>query len=119
MSWSSFHLRCNMGGVVMVMKMMMMVGKMMVMKMMVAPYHLLRHLLRDVLVQVKQELNGVVVLVLPLQLLGVVDPEPQLQSSLDAVVVLGQNHVHAVVLLEERVLQQVLDGVPAAAAADR
>ena len=79
-----------------------------------AAYHLLRHLLRHVLVQLKEELDGVVVLVLPVELLGVVHAQPQLQARLHRVVLLRQFHVHAVVLLKERVIQKILDGVPTA-----
>lgn len=76
-------------------------------------YHLLSHLFGHVFVELKQELNGVVVLVLPVELLGVVHAQPQLQARLHHVVLLCQLHVHAVVLLEERVIQEILNGVPA------
>lgn len=39
-------------------------------------YHLLSHLFGHVFVELKQELNGVVVLVLPVELLGVVHAQP-------------------------------------------
>ncbi len=61
--------------------------------------------------KLEQELDGVVVLVLPMELLGAVHAKPELQAGFDRVVFLGQLHVNAVVLLEEAVLQQVLDGV--------
>lgn len=79
----------------------------------VCPYHLLRHLLRHVFVQLEEELDGVVVLVLPVELLGVVHAQPQLEARLHHVVLLGQLHVHAGVLLEEGVIQEVLNGIPA------
>lgn len=76
-------------------------------------YHLLSHLLRHVFVELKEKLNGVVVLVLPVELLGVVHAQPQLQARLHHVVLLCQLHMHAVVLLEKGVIQQILNGVPA------
>lgn len=76
-------------------------------------YHLLRHLLRHVFVELKEELDGVVVLVLPVELLGVVHAQPQLQARLHHVVLLRQLHMHAIVFLEEGVIQEVLNGVPA------
>lgn len=79
----------------------------------VSAYHLLRHLLGHVFVELKEELDGVVVLVLPVELLGVVHAQPQLQARLHHVVLLCQLHVHAVVLVEEGVFQEVLNGVPA------
>lgn len=79
---------------------------------MCAAHHLLRHLLWHILVEFKQELNGVVVLVLPMQLLGVIHTQPQLQARLHHVVLLRQLNMDAIVLLEEGVFQQVLDGVP-------
>lgn len=48
-----------------------------------------------------------------MELLGVVHAQPQLQARLHHVVLLCQLHVHAIVLLEEGVIQEVLDGVPA------
>lgn len=79
-----------------------------------AAYHLLRHLLGHVFVELKEELDGVVVLVLPVELLGVIHAQPQLQARLHHVVLLRQLHVHAIVLLEEGVVQEVLNGVPGA-----
>lgn len=76
-------------------------------------YHLLRHLLRHVFVELKEELNGVVVLVFPMELLGVIHAQPQLQTRLHHVVLLCQLHVHSIVLLKEGVIQEVLNGVPA------
>lgn len=76
-------------------------------------YHLLSHLLGHVFVELKEELDGVVVLVLPVELLCVVHAQPQLQAWLHHVVLLRQLHVHAVVLLEEGVIQEILNGVPA------
>lgn len=79
----------------------------------VSAYHLLSHLLGHVFVQLEEELDGVVVLVLPVQFLGVVHAQPELQALLHRVVLLSQLHVHTVVLLEEGVFQEVLNGVPA------
>lgn len=79
----------------------------------VSAYHLLRHLLRHVFVELKEELDGVVVLVLPVELLGVIHAQPELQTRLHHVVLLCQLHVHTVVLLEEGVIQEVLNGIPA------
>lgn len=78
----------------------------------VLAYHLLSHLLRNILVELKEELNGVVVLVLPVELLGVVHAQPQLQARLHHIVLLCQLHMHTIVLLEEGVVQEVLNGVP-------
>lgn len=47
-----------------------------------------------------------------MQLLGVVHTQPQLQARLHCVVLLCQLNMDAIVLLEEGVFQQVLDGVP-------
>lgn len=74
-------------------------------------HHLLRHLLWHVFVKLEQELNGVVVLVFSVELLGAVHTKPELQAGFDRIIFLSQFNVNAVVLLEERVLQQVLDGV--------
>ena len=76
-------------------------------------YHFLGDLLGDVFVELEQELDGVVVFVFPVQLLVVIHPEPQLQRRLHAVVVLGEIHVDAELLLEEPVIQQVLNREPA------
>lgn len=46
----------------------------------VCSYHLLSHLLRHVFVQLEEELDGVVVLVLPVELLGVVHAQPKLEA---------------------------------------
>lgn len=75
-------------------------------------YHLLSHLLRHILVELKQELDGVVVLVLAVELLGVVHAQPQLQAWFKRVVLLCQLHMHAIILVEEGVVQEVLNGVP-------
>lgn len=75
--------------------------------------HLLGHLLGHVFVELEEELDGVVVLVLPVELLCVVHAQPQLQTGLHHIVLLCQLHVHAIVLLEEGVIQEVLNGVPA------
>lgn len=79
----------------------------------VLAYHLLSHLLWHIFVQLKEELNGIVVLVLPVELLGIIHAQPQLEARLHHVILLCQLHVHAVVLLEERVIQEVLNCVPA------
>lgn len=79
----------------------------------VSAYHFLRHLLGHVFVELKEELDGIVVLVLPVELLGVIHAQPQLQARLHHVVLFCQLHVHAVVLMEEGVIQEVLNGVPA------
>lgn len=78
-----------------------------------ARYHLLGHLLGDVFVDLKQELDGVVIFVFAVKLLVVAHPEPELQSGLPAVVVLRQVHADPQLLLEEPVAQQVLNGEPA------
>lgn len=80
-------------------------------------HHLLGHLLRHILVELEEELDGVVVFVLAMQLLRVVHAQPELEPRLDAVILLSQFHMHPRVLLEEGVLQQVLDGVPAGSTA--
>lgn len=77
-------------------------------------YHLLGHLLGDILIELEEDLDGVVVLVLPMQLLVGIHPQQQLQRRLGAVVLLHQVHVDTQLLLEEPVIQQVLDREPAA-----
>lgn len=75
-------------------------------------YHFLGHLLGHILVELEEELDGIVVLVLPVKLLSIVDAQPQLQARLHHVVLLRQLHVNAVVLLEEGVVQKVRNGIP-------
>lgn len=78
----------------------------------VPTYHFLCHLLRHIFVELEEELDGVVVLVLPVELLGVVHAQPQLQAWLHHVILLCQLHMYAIVFLEEGVIQKVLNGVP-------
>lgn len=78
----------------------------------VPTYHFLCHLLRHIFVELEEELNGVVVLVLPVELLGVVHAQPQLQAWLHHVILLCQLHMYAIVFLEEGMIQKVLNGVP-------
>lgn len=74
-------------------------------------HHLLCHLFRHILVKLKQELDGIVVLVLAMELLGAIHAQPELQAGLLHVIFFCQLHTHTIVLLEEYVLQQVLNGV--------
>lgn len=76
-------------------------------------YHLLGHLLRNIFVELEQELNGIVVLVFSMELFGVVHSQPQLQARLHRVVFLRQLHVDAIAFMKERVIQEILNGVPA------
>lgn len=75
-------------------------------------HHLIGHLLGDIGLQVEAELDGLVVLVFALELLGVLHPEAQREAGLEPRVVLGQLHAQPRVLGEERVVQQVPDGQP-------
>lgn len=80
-------------------------------------HHLLCHGLRDLLLQVEAELDGSCVPVLALQPAGVLHPQLERNAHLQAVILLRQLHPHAGVLREERVIQQVLDGVTVGRAA--
>lgn len=75
-------------------------------------HHLLCHNLRDLLFQVKRELNGSTLLVLPFQLLVVLYPQFQGYRGLLPIVLLSELYSHTCVLGKESVVQQVLDGVP-------
>lgn len=80
----------------------------------VVAHHLLCDDLRNLLLQVKGELDGSALLVFAFQLLVVFHPEFQGDGGLLPVVLLGELHPHARVLGEEGVIQQVLDAVPGA-----
>lgn len=74
-------------------------------------HHLLRHLLGHVPAQLEQELNGLVVPRTP-PTPHILHAQPELEVGLLAVILLSQLHVHATLLTEEGVGQQVLDGEP-------
>lgn len=74
-------------------------------------YHLLRHILRDIFVEVKRKLNGFIVLVFPFELLNILNAQPQFDSHHFPVVLFGELHTQTGLLLEEGVVQQILDGI--------
>lgn len=76
-------------------------------------YHFLGNDLWDLAHQVKGKLNGTSVLVLPLQLFGVLNPQLQSNGWLLPVILFIELHSHPCILCKERMIQEVLDGVPA------
>lgn len=75
-------------------------------------YHFLGDDLWDFGYEVKAKLNGTRVLILPLQLFRILDPQLKGDGGLLPIIVFIELHPHACILGKECVIQEVLDGVP-------
>lgn len=69
------------------------------------------HIFRNILKEVKGELDSFVVFIFAFQLFGVFDAQPEFDSDHFPIVFLSQFHPHSRLLLEEGMVQQDFDGI--------